>query len=78
MTLFSAVQGLLVFDLLPEFTVGSSLTFVLGVLLCLLSLMLVVYVRRRAGRERVGAAVDVSALLDIRAEQDAVLAEVLS
>ena len=68
MTLFSAVQGLLLFDLVRKFRGPTAAGFIAGVLLCLVSLALVVVARRRAERRRLaesadGAIVDPAALL---------------
>jgi len=64
MTIFSAVQGLLVFDLARELTPTTTAGFIAGIMLCIASLAAIACARRSAKLARAAPPVDASMLLD--------------
>jgi hypothetical protein len=67
MTIFSAVQGLFVFDLARELTPTTTAGFVMGILLCVASLGTLAAARRHAQLARAAPRVDASTLLGAHA-----------
>jgi hypothetical protein len=67
MTVFSAVQGLIVFDLARELTPTTAAGLAAGIMLCLVSLAALAGARRNAKLARSAPHVDASMLLDAHA-----------